>query len=411
VKDTKNVKRLLQPKHLERSRAMSHRGSRVNRRSPGLPRFARLLRVCLILCIATASAGTITIVPSLSIWPTARQASLAGVSVVATPPVEAGLSNPGALAFMRVFGLEVSYGPWLPGLWQGMNRASASVGFTPRELGIPAPALVWILNGVYQLSFTNMSLGELDVINEHGDFLGRYTPREYTLGSSYSFRFGDRVGAGLTLKRAVSDVAPGWAWAVMPEYGIAGDAGFAVVNLLDLGVLYRPSRRLEAGLSIVNVKWWSHVYPIYEAAERPTPTQLRLGCSLVPIDGFWSLRVPLEVDISMNPWALAAAGGAAELTVWEHFSARAGYRYEFSGGYGGLELSRANGARNMDWLVDWMRGNGEVVYRRGPCFGLGVHYWRLSVDLSSDHLVYRSIASRWYEANRLQWQATLSMDL
>ena len=312
---------------------------------------------------------------------------------------------------MRVFGLEASYGPWLPGLWPGMSRASVSVGFSPRELGVPVPALVWLLDGVYQLSFTHMSLGEVAIINEHRDFLGQYTPREYILGASYSFRFGERVGAGLTLKRAVSDVAPGYLWAVMPEYGIPGNPGFAVVNLLDLGLLYRPSRWLETGLSVVNLKWWSHVDPVYREAERPTPTQLRLGCSLVPIDGFWSFRVPLEVDISMNPWALAAVGGAAELTVWEHFSARAGYRYEFSGGYGGLELSRPNGFENMSWLVDWMRGNGEVVYRRGPCFGLGVHYWRLSLDLSSDYLVYRSGASGWYQPNRLHWLATLSMDL
>jgi hypothetical protein len=313
---------------------------------------------------------------------------------------------------MRVFGLEASYGPWLPGLYPGMNRASATVGFTPRELGVPVPALAWLLNGVYQLSFTHMSLGEVAIINQHGDFIGQYAPREYILGASYSFRFGERVGAGLTLKRAVSDVAPGYLWSLMPEYGIARDPGFAVVNLLDLGLLYQPSRRLEAGLSVVNLEWWSHVDPVYEEARRPTPTQLRLGCSFVPIDGFWSVLVPMEVDISMNPWALAAVSGAAELAIWEHFFARVGYRYEFTGGYGGLELSRRSGRyEGMDWLVDWMRGNGNVVYRRGPCFGLGVHYWKLSLDLSSDYLAYRSGASGWYQPNRLHWLATLSMDL
>jgi hypothetical protein len=330
---------------------------------------------------------------------------------------------------MRVFGMEASYGPWLPGLYHDpwlpdpwlppwpaalfseMNRASASVAFTPRKPGVPIPALVWLLDGVYQLSFTRLSLGQVGVINERGEFLGRYTACEYILGASYSFRFGERVGAGLTLKRAVSNAAPKWLWLVMPELGIAGDAGSAVVNLIDLGMLYRPSRRLETGLSIVNVKLWSHVHPIYEEAERPTPTQLRLGCSLVPIDGFWSFRVPMQVDISMRPLALAAVSGAAEFMVWEHFSARAGYRYEFSGGYGGLELSRPRSYKNMNWLVDWMRGDGEVVYRRGPCFGLGVHCWRLSLDLSADHLVYRSIAQGWLEPRRVQWQATLGMDL
>lgn len=185
----------------------------------------------------------------LMIWPTARSTALAGAMTGLADEADATYFNPAGLAFQTTAKADINYGNWLPGLYQGMFHAFAAGG---------APLRLSVLNGrnAYVAgNVTYMAVGETDIVNERGDFLGRFNVWRGAVGINAAATVAPQLGLGVSFKVLRSEYYAdpnGWMMFSRPELGLE-NGGTATGLAADVGLLYRPSGRLSVGLSVANI--------------------------------------------------------------------------------------------------------------------------------------------------------------
>jgi hypothetical protein len=354
--------------------------------------------VCLSAGVAEASRNPGAVF--LLIWPTARTTALAGAMTGLADDQDAACWNPGGLGFQQSLGGCLSGGSWLPGLYPGMYYTYASAGY----------GTVGILPGGRNLNvgldYIYLTTGETDVVDEHGNFLGRYTTYDRAIGLHAGAQVTQQLGVGTNVKFIQSYLVPDWIWQMMPELGIdAGGTGNDVA--VDLGALYQPAKYAGIGLTLVNIG--PNIAYTSSGETDPLPLVLRIGGCLTPLDDqLFRVRVLLEADkilvgafydtTNTKPFGRklneelrdAWKSVAFEATFLQLFAIRAGYFEDLTGQRGGIVMRNRDGNTYHYGLGDVLtRRNLGVCRSIGVCWGIAFCYKdHVRLDVSSDAAIY-----------------------
>jgi hypothetical protein len=339
--------------------------------------------------------------PFLLIWPTARSTALAGAMTGLADDADAAYWNPGGVGLQKSLSLEFSTGRWLPGLYPGMHYTFSSASYCIADALGKGTGLGLGVNATYA------EFGDVEIIDEHGYYLGRFTAWRGAFGLHGGVGLlGNRLGVGTAVKLVYLKHKPLWAWEVMPELGIdCSGTGSSVAA--DLGVLYRPIKPLSAGLTVANLG----PEMTYDGDRPdPLPSLLRLGLCWTPLDmDLVRLRVLGEADkvlVGMF-WDTTGTKTFGQKLQWEFRSAwkslgaevmllrvvelRIGYFEDLAGARGGFVVERDDGEmREHVGLGDILtrKGLGRVT-KVGICWGVGIGYKDyVRLDVSSDAAIY-----------------------
>jgi hypothetical protein len=353
--------------------------------------------ICLAAGIAEASQNPGA--TFLLIWPSARSTALAGAMTGLADDPDAAYWNAGGLAFQNGLGGCASFASWLPGLYPGMYYTYASAGFGSAGL-LPGRRN---LNAGADITY--LTTGETDVVNERGDFIGRYTTYDMAIGLHAGVQATPALGLGANLKYIRSYLVPEWVWQEMPELGI--DAGGTADDVaIDLGVLYRPAKLAGIGLTLANIG--PNIAYTEAGHSDPLPLMLRLGGCLTPVDApLFRVRTLLEVDKILVGMFSDTTGTktfgrelseeirdawksvAVEATILQVFAARVGYMEDLTGQRGGILLEKEGQTYHYGLGDVLTRENLGTFSRLGICWGMALCYKdHARLEISDDSRIW-----------------------
>ncbi len=355
-----------------------------------------ILKTAVITCLAAAvSIGTAREPGAavLLLWPSARSAALAGAVTGLADEHDAAGWNPGGLGFQHGAGGSFTYCDWLPGLYTGMRLVTAAGGASFAEPVGPGSNLAVGANLVH------LGIGETDLINERGEFLGREKVWRGAFGVHAGLAVNPKVGAGVNLKLVHSENPVDWVWIEMPGLGIDG-GGTGTTIAADVGILYRPLRTLGVGLSFCNLG------PDIACEESDTPDPLprvvHVGLCWTPLDTRL-LRLRVLPDLSKVLLSQDSAGGGFtalmhdtwkslgfELTLAKLVTLRAAYFEDLALQRGGFTVARPGSPDEHVGFWDWLTRPGfQDVESIAFCYGIGIGYKDyVRLDVTSDAAVY-----------------------
>ncbi len=332
----------------------------------------------------------------LMIWPAARPTAMGGAFASIADDASAVYYNPGGMAFLEGTQATLMHANWLPGLYPGMYYEYASVTHKFQERGNAGMNIIYL------------TTGETDVINEQGQFLGRYTTFDVAVAGAYGYPVLDNLGLGFSAKFIYSFLVPDWVWDVMPELGIEA-GGTGVTWALDFGALYEPWDFLKVGLSVANIG--PNISYTSSGESDPLPRMLRAGLTYFPLrTEHFRLGITPEINKILVGMFFDEAGTKTSSELWAAewrdawktlafegtfstdqlgLSARVGYFEDLSGARGGIVLKREGAGTEHVGLWDVLtRKNLGDFQSLGLCFGGGIRYARFAFDLSVDQYIY-----------------------
>ncbi len=335
----------------------------------------------------------------LMIWPAARPTAMGGAFTPIADDASSVYYNQGGMAFMEGTHATLMHANWLPGLYPGMYYEYLGVTHQIKDRGTVG------LNVIY------LTTGETEVVNERGDYLGRYTTFDVAVAGGYGFPVLSNLGVGLSAKFIYSFLVPAWVWEAMPELGIdAGGTG--ITWAVDAGVLYKPWSFLNVGVGLSNIG--PNISYTSSGESDPLPRMLRIGLAYYPLltENFSIGLVP-EVNKTLVGMFFDTTGTKTTMQLlqqewrdaWKSFgvegkfhtemlgvSVRGGYFEDLEGARGGIVVEREEGGqREHVSLIDALtrRGLGRVT-KVGVCFGGGIEYAKFKFDVSVDQFIFDS---------------------
>jgi len=337
---------------------------------------------------------------ALLLWPTARSTALAGAMTGLADEAEATFFNPAGLAFQSTAKADITAAEWLPGLYPGMLYGSA-IGGAPIR-----PPCLGGHNAYVSGSLTGLTTGETDIVNEHGDFLGRVTTWSGMAGLQVSVLVTDQLGAGIGLK-VLHDSRYRWGWDLWLSEYEEGEAAAA-----DIAVLYRPFSQVSIGAAIANLGPPIVYRPNGETDD--LPRMARLGLCWTPVENRnVRLRVMPELDkllVGMfsdttgksfgrqlnEEWRDVRKAVGVEATFFSLVSLRLGYFEDVTNQLGGFVFEDLQGWTKHYGLWDALsRKSLGQLKSIGLCWGIGIGTNTLRFDLSSDAAIYDFPTSNW----------------
>lgn len=332
----------------------------------------------------------------LMIWPAARPTAMGGAFTAIADDASAVYYNQGGMGFLEGTHATLMHANWLPGLYPGMYYEYGGLTHEVKGLGSAG------LNVIY------LTTGETEVINERGEFLGRYTTFDVAVAGGYGYPVLPTLGIGCAAKFIYSFLVPEWVWKLMPELGIS-HGGIGVTWALDAGLLYKPWRFLSVGASVANVG--PNISYTDTGEDDPLPRMLRVGLAYYPVrtENFEVGIIPMEINkilvgMFYNPdgnktfgkmlneevedaWKSIAVEGtfrAAQLGL----SARVGYFEDVTGQRGGVVLEKESQTHHYSLFRALSTSDLGSIKSLGLCFGAGIEYAKFKFDLSIDQLIY-----------------------
>jgi len=375
---------------------------------------ASILLLCL-LPIGQPARGQEPGAGLLMVWPTPRATALAGALTALADEADAPFFNPGGLGFQTKVKAAVSAGEWLPGLWPGMCHAyGAGVMPLSRPLGLPADLCVSV-NAAY------MKVGENDVVNERGEFLGRYDAWRGALSLGCGTQIGKfGLGLGAALFHSRYSGYYGLMWQGYPVLGLEpGGTGNGFT--MSAGALYQTTGWVAVGLALTNFGTdiayhdaYNWFYGRYDYTV-PMPRMLRLGACWTPLNTpAFRLRVMPEVDklligifrdtSSTKPLKtkvgdeLNSAWKALgiEATCFRLLHARVSYFEDVLNQRGGFLIENELGQTYHYSISDFLARNAPGRLKKvGLSWGVGFGSESFRFDLSSDAAIYDFDTSNW----------------
>jgi hypothetical protein len=329
----------------------------------------------------------------LMIWPAARPTSLAGAFTAISDDASSVYYNPGGLAFLDRTNATLMHCNWLPGLWPGMYYEYLGITHNLPERGTLG------LNVIY------LTTGETDVINERGEFLGRYTTFDVAPTLGYGFPVLSNLGVGISAKVIYSFLVPPWVWKAMPELGIER-GGTGITWAFDAGVLYKPFRFLNLGAAVTNIG--PNISYTSSGESDPLPRMLRMGIAYYPVQKeMFRIGVTPEVTkilVGMfsdstktfsqkfpeewrDAWKSLGVEGVLNLGPVAGF-ARLGYFEDITGQRGGIVMEK-DGLTYHYSLADILSRRKLGSFKSlGWTFGAGIKFERFQFDLGVDQFIY-----------------------
>jgi hypothetical protein len=348
------------------------------------------------------------------IWPTARSTALAGAMTGLADEADATFFNPAGLAFQTTAKVDVTYADWLPAWYAGMCYAYAAGG---------APLRLPFLdnrNAYVSGSLVCLATGETDIVNEHGDFLGRVNVWRGAMAAHAAMPITNILGAGVGLRLNHSAYSNWDVWWDELWFGPYGDpvmglerGGTATTVAVDIALLYRPTSRISTGAAIVNLG--PHI--VYEPSDEVTnlPRMAKLGACWTPIENHLvRVRIMPELDkvlVGMfrdttgrktlgrklgEEWRDVWKAAGIEATAFKLVSLRVGYFEDVTNQRGGIMLENRDGNTYHYGIWDALtRKHLGSLQRIGLCWGLGLGSDALRFDISSDAAIYDFPTQNW----------------
>ncbi|MGC8797677.1 MAG: PorV/PorQ family protein [candidate division WOR-3 bacterium] len=339
--------------------------------------------------VASQNPGAVFLI----IWPAARPTSLAGAFTAFSDDASSVYYNPGGLAFLPGTNATLMHCNWLPGLWPGMYYEYLGLAHNFPERGTAG------------FNFIYLTTGETDVVNERGEFLGRYTTFDLAPTFGYGFPVLPNLGVGISAKFIYSFLVPDWVWKVMPELGIER-GGTGISWAFDAGVLYKPFNSLNVGVSVANLG--PNIAYTSSGESDPLPRMLRVGIAYYPLknDMFTVCITPEITKI------LVGIFSDSTKSFGEQFSAEWRDAWKSLGVEAGLNLNVVAGFLRLGYFEDITAQRGGLVFEKdgqtyhysvadlfsrrslgsfkslGGTFGGGIRFQRFQFDIGIDQLIY-----------------------
>ncbi|MEO0051560.1 MAG: PorV/PorQ family protein [candidate division WOR-3 bacterium] len=348
-----------------------------------------LVPVVFSLVSASQNPGAVFLI----IWPAARPTSLAGAFTAISDDASGLYYNPGGMAFLNGTNATLMHCNWLPGLWPGMYYEYAGVAHNFPDKGTAG------------FNFIYLTTGETDVINERGEFLGRYTTFDLAPTLGYAFPVLPNLGVGISAKLIYSFLVPDWVWKVMPELGIeAGGTGISWA--FDAGVLYKPVHFLNVGASFANLG--PNISYTSSGESDPLPRMLRVGLAYYPLKtDMFTVAITPEITKLMvgvfsdstksfgqqfaaewrDAWKSLGLEAGVNLDVVAAFL-RLGYFEDVTAQRGGLVFEK-DGQTYHYSVQDLLTRRGLGSFKSlGWTFGAGIRFQRFQFDIGVDQFIY-----------------------
>jgi hypothetical protein len=352
-------------------------------------------KACWLVLVALLGVATASQNPGavfLMIWPAARPTALAGAFTAIADDASSVFYNQGGMAFLEKTHATLMHCNWLPGLYEGMYYEYAGLTHELKGYGNIGANIIYL------------TTGETEVVNERGDYLGRYTTFDVGVAAGYGYRVLPNLGVGVAAKFVYSFLVPEWVWGVMPELGIS-HGGTGITWALDAGALYKPFSFLNVGVALANMG--PNISYTSSGESDPLPRMLRLGLAYYPVkNNVVSVGIIPEVTKILVGMFYDTTGTKTfsrklqeELRdAWKSFGVeakfinllytRVGYFEDLTGQRGGIVLEKDGQTYHY--------GVGDVLSRKnlgtfksvGVTFGAGLEFVRLKFDLSVDQLIY-----------------------
>jgi len=348
-------------------------------------RHALTVAAFLVLLAGTGACAEYPGAVFLMIFPDARTTALGGCGV-ALPDLNANAYyNPACLATGPHAAATWTHVNWLAGLFSDRSYDHAEVACRHgTRLGLGA-------------SFTYMQTGLTDVVNERGEFIGRYRNYDLAAGLSTAYRVVSNLSGGVTLKAIYSYEHPYW----IGPYPWPMRSGDAFTLAVDAGAQYQPFGPLTVGAAIENLG--SRLR--YDSTKGdPLPALLRVGFALKPrvpgpvevalVGDVWrDLVTPIEYwmdgDSALMFWENMRDGLGLELRIAKMATVRLGYFEDIQGYSGGITVKGQHGITRRVSLLRFVTqsGLGKAV-GMGLCWGVGLEYRGLRLDVGVDEEIY-----------------------
>ncbi len=327
------------------------------------------------------------------IWPGARPTSLGGAFAAIADDATAPYYNPGGLGFLNSSYATLMHSNWLPGLYPGMYYEYLGFSHALRKQGTIAFNLIYL------------TTGETDVIDNNGNYLGKYTTFDVAVSGSYGFKASTNVATGFSAKFIYSYLVPDWVFGAIEELrGTSGGIGMSWA--FDAGVLYKPFRFLSVGASIANIG--PNISFSTSGESDPLPRMLRLGVKYTPVENqIIKVNITTEitkvlVGIFYDPneektftqklnyelWSAWKSFGV-ETWLYDIFSLRIGYFEDLEGARGGVRVINASGDEQYLSLPEYLfTKHGGKFNKIGLTLGIGIHYRGFQLDVGNDQMIY-----------------------
>ena len=232
-----------------------------------------------------------TAVPFLSIAPDSRAGAMGDIGCATSTDGNSQSYNPAKYAFSDYeFGFSVSYSPWLRNLVNDINLAYLSGYWRITDMDAIA------------MSLRYFSLGNIEFMDELGNFIVNQNPNEFAIDFTYSRKLIDQLSIAITPRFIYSNLTAGqYVGGEETKAGLAGAADLSLFYEQDFDVKAFENTTLRAGLCISNMGN-KMSYSSGTLRRDFLPTNLKLGVGYeMNFDGYNKLTVNGEINKLLVP--------------------------------------------------------------------------------------------------------------
>ena len=233
-----------------------------------------------------------TAVPFLQIAPDSRAGALADMGAATSVDVNSQAYNPAKYVFSpNIFGISVSYSPWLHNLHldDGINLAYLSGYYRPTEMD------------AIGFSLRYFNLGSI-LFTEDGIVGVDYNPNEFAIDFTYNRKLIDELSIAMTPRFVYSNLTLGqFVDGQETKPGLAGAADISLFYQQDFKARGMENSTLRAGLNIQNLGSKMR-YSSGTNRREFLPANLKLGVGYeMDFDGFNKLAITGEMNKLLVP--------------------------------------------------------------------------------------------------------------
>lgn len=233
-----------------------------------------------------------TAVPFLQVAPDSRSGAMGDMGVATSADVNSQHHNPSKYVFNKnIFGVSVSYSPWLRKLVNDINLLYLSA--------------YWKITDYDALSFSlrYFSLGDIQFTDMYGAPMGTQKPNEFAIDLGYSRKLIDQLSIAITPRFIYSNLTAGqYVEGQETNAGLAGAADVSMFYEQDFALgKSNMNSTLRAGFNISNIGN-KISYSSGTLRRDFLPTNLRLGVSYaIDFNEHHTLMAGVEVNKLLVP--------------------------------------------------------------------------------------------------------------
>lgn len=232
-----------------------------------------------------------TAVPFTTIAPDSRAGAMGDIGSATSADANSQSYNPAKYVFSdNKFGFSISYSPWMKSFVNDINLAYLAGYWRITDMDAIAASLRYF------------SLGNIDFMDEWGEFISSQNPNEFAIDFTYSRKLIDQLSIAITPRFIYSNLTAGqFVGGEETKAGLAGAADLSLFYEQDFGVKAFNNSTLRAGLTISNMGN-KMSYSSGTLRRDFLPTNLKLGIGYeMDFDGFNKLTLNGEINKLLVP--------------------------------------------------------------------------------------------------------------